>query len=77
LDAPQYQKPPDDPALALLEQQNQVAGINALSDQTRMDTARLMATYGTRLALSGNPIGVSPLNAGTPNPAFGGARMAA
>lgn len=73
MNAPEYQKPPDDPALALLEQQNKIAGINALQDQTRMDTARMMATYGTRLALSGNPIGVSPLTAGTSS----GSRMAA
>jgi hypothetical protein len=77
LDAPKYEKPPDDPALAILEQQNQIAGINALQDQTRLDSARLMATYGTRLALAGSPIGTSPLTAGAPNPSFDGARKAA
>lgn len=52
--APQYVQPPDDPALAVLTQQNQQQQTLAMQDHAETATARLMQTYGTRIATAGN-----------------------
>jgi len=43
---PQYTPPPVDPQIAILQQQTQQQNIDALSQGSRMDTARLAMLYG-------------------------------
>lgn len=47
--------PPPDPNLAIEAQQSQVADQLAAQDTAKLDTASLMARYGTMLAMSGTP----------------------
>jgi len=61
-DAPQQ---PVDPALAQEQQQAQNDLVKQLQTQSQLDTANIMARYGTRLALAGTqaapaaaPVGV-------------------
>lgn len=59
MDAPKYQAPPVDPAVAQVQQQAGVADSNAASAQAGIDTASLMARYGTRLAMAGQAGGAA------------------
>lgn len=58
--------PPPDPSLAI--QANQAANANnaATQDTAGIDTASLMARYGTRLALGGNIAGLPVAAAAAP-----------
>jgi hypothetical protein len=49
---PQYQQPPLDPQFLALQQQAQNDQIAATQQTVQMDSASLMARYGTRLALA-------------------------
>lgn len=60
MDPPQYQKPASSPEELQLAQQTAVQNQNAAQADARMDTARLMAIYGTRLVMGGGSSG-SPL----------------
>lgn len=51
---PQYQAPPVDPEIAILQQKAQQDNIAALGDTARMDTARLAMLYGQSQAF-GSP----------------------
>lgn len=53
MDAPQYKQPALDPAYATLMQQSQQQDIAAIKTGVQMDTASLLARYGTRLAIAG------------------------
>jgi hypothetical protein len=53
----------EDPTLGLMQTQAQAASIAAAQQTAQIDTSRLMAIYGTRLAL-GNPQMGSPLSFG-------------
>lgn len=54
---PQYVQPPDDPAYLALKQKAQDDQAAATSDTVRMDSASLLARYGTLVSLA---------NAGSP-----------
>jgi len=63
MDAPKYTAPPPDPTVTALNQKAQQDDIAALQDKSSIDTASLMARYGTRLAMAGNtasPLSVIP-----------------
>lgn len=55
MDAPTYQAPPVDPAIAELQKQTQQQNIAALGDTARMDTARLAMLYGQSQLTGMNP----------------------
>lgn len=62
-DPPKYVPPPDDPALAVLKQQNEQAQAGAIQDRVSSESARLMTQYGTRLAGSSpnwSPLIIAP-----------------
>lgn len=60
-DTPQYQKPAPSPEEMALSQQTAQQNMQATQADARMDTARLMAIYGTRLVMGGGTSGGSPL----------------
>lgn len=65
MDAPQYQAPPPDPTVTALNAQAQAADTAALQNTASIDTASIMARYGTRLAMAGatqqgSPLAVTP-----------------
>lgn len=49
---PQYVAPPPDPQAEALKQQTQNDQVAAIQDTIKIDTASLMARYGTRLAMA-------------------------
>lgn len=49
---PQYVQPPPDQQQIALQQQTQNDQIEAIKTTAQMDTASLMARYGTRLAMA-------------------------
>lgn len=57
--APQYQAPPD-PALTALNAKAQADDVTALQQTAQIDTASIMARYGTRLAMAGTTGGATP-----------------
>jgi hypothetical protein len=70
VDAPQYQPPPEDPAITALNAKAKSDDISALEDRSQIDTANIMARYGTRLAMAGAmpqglPLTVTPPPVGT------------
>jgi hypothetical protein len=70
MDAPQYQKPPEDPSITALKGKAQSDDLSALQDRSQIDTANIMARYGTRLAMAGampqgSPLTVTPPPVGT------------
>lgn len=63
MQAPQYQAPPPDPTVTALNAKAQADDIAATQTTAQIDTASLMARYGTRLAMAGNsnvPLAVTP-----------------
>lgn len=67
MDAPKYEAPPPDPAVTALNDRAKADQLSALQNSARMDTATLMARYGTTLALGGTgiaPVSSSPLIGG-------------
>lgn len=68
MDAPQYQAPPEDPSITALKAKAQSDDIAALQERDQIDTASLMARYGTRLAMAGAMPAGSPLTALPPAP---------
>lgn len=65
MDAPTYNPPPPDPTITALDAKAQQENIRALSETASIDTASLMARFGTRLAMAGSPT-ASPLAAPSP-----------
>ena len=55
MDVPQYQAPPPDPALTILEQQAQQQQTQSLQVQSQQATANLMQQYGARAFAAGMP----------------------
>lgn len=72
MDAPKYQQPPTDPTITALAAKAQTDDITAMQTTAGIDTASIMARYGTRLAQAGANTG-APL-AVVPPPAIGAAR---
>lgn len=68
MQAPQYQAPPEDPSITALKAKAQGDDVAALQDRDQIDTAALMARYGTRLAMAGAMPQGSPLTALPPGP---------
>lgn len=66
MDAPQYQAPPPDPTVTAAAAKAQADDITAMQNTAGIDTASLMARYGTRLAMAGaagttgSPLAVVP-----------------
>lgn len=63
MEAPKYTPPPTDPTVTALGERAKQDDIAALQDKSSIDTAALMARYGTRLAMAGNtatPLAVIP-----------------
>jgi hypothetical protein len=69
MQAPTYQAPPEDPTVTALKAKAQADDMTALQNTAGIDTASLMARYGTRLAMAGATQG-SPLTV-VPPPVFG------
>ena len=59
LTVPQYQAPGPDPEVTILDQNIQQQQTDAAKNEAQIDTASLMARYGTRLAMAGGT--TSPL----------------
>lgn len=59
---PTYTPPPVDPAVTAAQAQAQTASVNALMSQAQMDSASILARYGTQLSMAGAAFG-SPLAA--------------
>jgi hypothetical protein len=55
MQAQQYQAPPTDPAITALADKSKQDNIEALQQTAAIDTARINAVYGTRVAMSGIP----------------------
>ena len=53
MQAPKYEAPPTDPAITALGAKAQADDLSALQNTASIDTASLMARYGTRLAMAG------------------------
>lgn len=49
---PQYQPPADDPATQALKQQAQQDQTDAVQEQLQIDSASLLARYGSRLTIA-------------------------
>jgi len=63
MDAPQYNAPPPDPTVTALADKAQSDEVKATQQTAQIDTASLMARYGTRLAMAGAsnaPLAVTP-----------------
>lgn len=66
VDAPKYTQPPEDPAVTALKAKAQADDLSATQTTAGIDTASLMARYGTRLAMAGtasqpgSPLAVVP-----------------
>jgi hypothetical protein len=63
MEAPKYNQPPTDPAIATLDAKAKSDDLRAMQETASIDTASLMARYGTRLAMagqSGSPLAVVP-----------------
>lgn len=66
MQAPQYQAPPPDPAVTALAAKAQADDLSATQQSASIDTASLMARFGTRLAMAGaagqpgSPLAVVP-----------------
>ena len=56
---PQYVQPQPDPALAELNAQSEAQNIAAVQAQTKIDSAKLMQTYGMAAAVGGTPASLS------------------
>lgn len=54
MEAPKYEAPPPDPTVVALNERAKNDQLSALQNSARMDTAALMARYGTTLALAGS-----------------------
>ncbi len=67
MQAPQYQQPPPDPTITALNAKAQTDDVAALQQTASIDTASLMARYGTRLAMAGAMPQGAPLTV-TPPP---------
>lgn len=63
MDTPQYQAPQPSAEELQLAQQTAQQNMQATQADARMDTSRLMAIYGTRLALTGGTSGSPLINA--------------
>lgn len=75
MQAPKYEAPPPDPNIAALNAKTQADDIAAAQTNAQIDTASLMARYGTRLAMAGANQTASPLAiAPTVAPQFGAMR---
>lgn len=61
MDAPQYQAPPPDPTLTALDAKAKADDLTALQNTAQIDTASVMARYGTRVAMAGGVPAASPL----------------
>jgi hypothetical protein len=57
---PTYTPPPTDPSIAAVDAQAQQASVAALQSQAQMDSASLLARYGTQLSMANAQAG-SPL----------------
>jgi hypothetical protein len=57
--APKFEPPPENPLLEFLKRQTENAQFATIQDRVSAESARLMATYGARLAMSGR--NASPL----------------
>lgn len=68
MQAPQYQQPAIDPTVTALNVKAQQDNLTALQDTAGIDTAAIMARYGTRLAMAGanGQQGTAPTVAGMP-----------
>ena len=53
MEAPKYQAPPVNPTITALADKSKQDDITALQQTTQIDTANIMARYGTRLAMAG------------------------
>lgn len=53
VDAPKYEAPPPDPTITALNERAKQDDMLAQQSTARIDTAALMARYGTRLAMAG------------------------
>jgi hypothetical protein len=69
MDAPQYQQPPIDPSIAAVSAKAQADDVTALQQTSQIDTASIMARYGTRLAMAGAMPQASPLSVAPVAPA--------
>lgn len=58
MDAPTYKAPPEDPEITAVKERSKQDDLAALQETTQIDTAAIMARYGTRLALAGAVPGV-------------------
>lgn len=63
VDAPKYNPPPPDPSITALNAKAQSDDVAALEQTSQIDTASIMARYGTRLAMAGAMPQASPLSA--------------
>lgn len=67
---PQYQQPPDDPQYLALKAQADQDNINATENRVQIDSASLLARYGSRLTLAASggasAAGASPTMAASP-----------
>lgn len=54
MEAPKYTPPPTDPTVTALNEKAQADDLKALQGTAQIDTASLMARYGTRLAMAGS-----------------------
>lgn len=70
-DAPKYQQPPTDPTITALAAKAQADDITAMQTTAGIDTASIMARYGTRLAMA-NQTSPGAALAVVPQPAIGG-----
>lgn len=66
MEAPKYQAPPPDPTITALDQKAQQDDITALQQRSAIDTASIMARYGTRLAMAGAMPAAAPLSSPSP-----------
>jgi hypothetical protein len=64
--APSYQAPPKDPTLVALDAKASADDTAAIQNTAQIDTAALMARYGTRLAMAGSTSGAPATSAAAP-----------
>jgi hypothetical protein len=53
MEAPKYQASPEDPEITAVKERSKQDDLAALQETAQIDTASIMARYGTRLALAG------------------------
>lgn len=68
MEAPQYQQPAPDPAITALAEKSKQDDLSALQETSQIDTANIMARYGTRLAMAGATPQGAPLAVVPPLP---------